>query len=172
MSFLGGLVVGAAVGLSAGVLLARPRRRDPEGEPGRSARARRRSSNRSPATIVIAALALAASGVALARSNEHQAPTGPAATDTTAATTATGPLPTAPATTRPAASAATVSVPNVVGLDRATAEATLERVGLATSVSTLALSNVPAGFVVTESPPTAALVAKGTKISLVVSVAP
>jgi hypothetical protein len=174
MSFVGGLVVGLAAGLGLGLLLARRRARpatvaDADGGVIARAPTRPGGSDRSRATIVVAVLALAASGVALARSDRHtRAPSPPPDT-----TTSTSPPASAGAgSTTTAKAAATVAVPNLVGQARATAETLLASAGLEARVTTLALSNVPAGFVITQNPQPATQVVAGATVSLVVSAAP
>jgi hypothetical protein len=156
VSFLGGALVGAVVGLGAGVLLGR--------------RGRSGTSNAGAIAIVIAAVALVASGVALSRSGRKE-PATSAAVAIVAGTTTTTTSPTvAASTTTPGtATDATVSVPNVVGSGRDDAVTTLEKIGLKPSVETLSLANVPDGFVISQSPLPAAVVTVGSTVSLVVS---
>jgi len=153
MSFFGGAVVGGVLGLGGGMLLARRQR--PAG------------SNRGDVAIAIAALALIASGVAIARSDRHDATSvlagSPSPSTTSPAVSSTS------TTTSSLSLGATVSVPNVVAQSRATAMATLDNLGLKATVETLALANVPAGFVISQSPLPAAVVTVGTSVSLVVS---
>ncbi|HTD50033.1 MAG TPA: PASTA domain-containing protein [Acidimicrobiia bacterium] len=154
MSFVGGALVGGVLGLGAGALLGRRNRSD--------------RTNLGAVAVTLAAVALIASGIAIARSGGH----GPTTRATSAPTTSTAPpapsTPTPTSTTIPSV-ASTESVPNVVGQRTATATATLEHLGLRATVETLALANVPAGFVISQSPLPAALVPPGTAVSLVVS---
>ena len=62
-----------------------------------------------------------------------------------------------------------VTVPNVVGQLQATAKTTIEAAGLATGSVTLAVSDVPAGTVIGQSPSGGSTVAKGTAVNLTVS---
>jgi hypothetical protein len=109
--------------------------------------------------IAVAALIIAI--VALVRSGDH------GTTTTTALTVPTAEPPTAdvPTTTSsaPGSSSSTtstttttllrqVTVPSVVGLAQTAAIAALQRAGLRSRVQSLALGNVPAGFVVTQTP--------------------
>jgi hypothetical protein len=161
MSFLGGALVGVVIGLGAGLLFGRSSRPD--------------GSNRGGIAIVMAALALIASGIAVARSGSHDhttAATGAVATQPAATTSTTGAAlapSTTPATAPGLVPGATVSVPQVVTFSRDAAVAALGKAGLKASVETLALANVPAGFVISQSPLPAAEVAVGTSVSLVVS---
>ena len=164
MSFLGGAIVGLVIGLLGGVILARPRRADPEaGPPGRRSR-----SDWSGIAIAMAALALGASGVALVRSDRRRS-NGSTAPAGSTPTSTTGVAPARPTTTTVTSGTATVSVPNVVGMARTNAEASLQDAGLKASVETLSLANVPAGFVISQTPLPAAVVPIGTTVSLVVS---
>jgi hypothetical protein len=157
MSFLGGALVGGVLGLGAGVLFAR---RPPQP----------RGTNLGGVAIVIAALALMASGIALARSDRHDQTNATAPANVPSTSTSPTVAAPAPSTTTSSLSAAsTVSVPNVVAQPTATATATLEHLGLKATVETLGLANVPAGFVISQSPLPAALVPVGSAVSLVVS---
>jgi hypothetical protein len=153
MSFFGGALVGGVLGLGGGVLLARRQR--PAG------------SHRGDLAIVMAAVALIASGIAIARSDRHNSTTPPAASPSPSTTIAA--VPSTSTTASSLSLGATVSVPNVVAQSRASAEATLDNLGLKATVETLALANVPAGFVISQSPLPAAVVTVGTSVSLVVS---
>jgi PASTA domain len=169
MSFVGGALFGAAIGLGGGVILARRRRSGVDADSTGHSRARRTRSDRGAVAIVMAGLALAVSGVALVRSNRHDGVTASAAGTTITSPSTTAPARTASPTTPVGSGAATVAVPNVVGLARSTAEASLQKAGLKASVETLPLANVPAGFVISQSPLPAALVTVGAPVSLVVS---
>lgn len=152
MSFFAGAIVGGVLGLGGGMLLAR---RQPAG------------STRGGLAIVMAALALIASGIAIARSDRHNPASVPAGSPSPSTTSPAVPL--TSTTTSSLSLGATVSVPNVVAQSRATAMATLDNLGLKATVETLALANVPAGFVISQSPLPAAVVTVGTSVSLVVS---
>ena len=115
----------------------------------------------------MAALALAASGVALVRSDRRRS--AGASALAASPTSTTGAAPAASTTTSVTSGAATVSVPNVVGTARTNAEASLRNAGLKVSVETLSLANVPAGFVISQTPLPAAVVPIGATVSLVVS---
>jgi len=157
MSFLGGALVGAVLGLGAGVLFARRQRQPDRTKLGGTA-------------IAMAAVALIASGIALARSGRHDQ-TSPANGGPTTSTplAATAPSSSTSTSTTTPSLVSTASVPNVVGERTATATATLGHLGLKATVETLGLANVPAGFVISQSPLPAAVVPFGTAVSLVVS---
>jgi hypothetical protein len=114
--------------------------------------------------IAVAALIIAI--VALVRSGDHHATAKTDATvPTTEPSTSAGPTTasSSPGSSAPGSSSSTtsttsttllrqVTVPNVVGLAQTTAIAALQRAGLRSRVQSLALGNVPAGFVVTQTP--------------------
>ena len=162
MVFFAGAIAGAVIGLIAGALLQR------RGGSGFFA-------GRGFATAV-AVLALVVAAVALARSDHNPSPgtaTPVTAAPATAATTTTA----AAATTTTLAGSPTtgsqpggpITVPQVQTLSRADAVGMLERLGLKVSIETLPLSNVPAGFVLSQSPLAGATVPKGTLVTLEVS---
>jgi hypothetical protein len=163
MVFFAGAVAGGVIGLVAGALLQR------RGGPGLLA-------GRGFATAVaVAALVVAA--VALARS-DHSSNRGTATPGTAApATIATTTTAAAATTTTTAAgspstgsqSGGPITVPQVQTLSRTDAVGMLERLGLKVSIETLPLSNVPAGFVLSQSPLAGATVPKGTLVTLEVS---
>ena len=180
MSFFGGAVVGVVVGLAAGILVARSRARPSnrgvsgDGAPGRSA------SGSGRVAIVMATVAIVVSGIALAHSShsDHTSTTNTATTTTAAPSNSNS----SPSTSAPTVAAggsstttttlflgATVTVPNVVEMTKDAAVATLGNVGLKATVETLPLANVPAGFVISQSPLPSAQVTAGSAVSLVVS---
>jgi PASTA domain len=120
------------------------------------------------AVTAISAVALVVAGIALARSGGHGRSAASSPTTTSSTTTTTVPEP-AGSTTPSTQLGGTVSVPNVVGTARNVAVATLEKAGLKVSVDTLALANVPPGFVISQNPLPAGLVMPGATVALVVS---
>ncbi|MGH2832213.1 MAG: PASTA domain-containing protein, partial [Solirubrobacteraceae bacterium] len=65
-----------------------------------------------------------------------------------------------------------VRVPNVSGLSRAAATATLARAGMQPRYSGATSSNVPAGYVIGSSPPAGREVSKGSAVTLLISSGP
>jgi hypothetical protein len=128
--------------------------------------------------IAVAALIIAI--VALARSGQHDTtattavtvPTTPAAGPPTTARAANSST-TSPSSTSPSTTSTTllrqVTVPKVVGLTQAAAIAALEGNGLRSHVQMLPLSNVPPGFVVTQSPDAFSTTTSGAIVALGVS---
>ena len=160
MTFLGGALVGVLIGFGAAILLTlRGGKHRGDGP---------RPGARRSVPTVLAALALVVAAAAFVRSGRHdgRADTGGS---TTTSTTARD---TAPTTTPVTAPRATVSVPNVVGLARETAVEKLQNAGLHATFAALTLSNVPPGFVISQSPLPGGLVAPGAAVSLVVSSTP
>lgn len=126
--------------------------------------------------IAVAALIIAI--VALARSGQHDTTTTAAAVPATVPTPAAPPTTTAPGSTSSSSSSTTsttvlreVNVPKVVGLTRDAAIAALQSAGLRSHVQTLPLTNVPPGFVVTQSPMAFSTTSSGAIVSLGVSAA-
>jgi hypothetical protein len=158
MVFVAGALAGLAVGLAAAALIQR--------------RAGRSSSleGRGFATAV-ALLALLVAAVALANSNRRidqagreasaAARTSPTTTDAAASTTTS--------TTAPGGF---VRVPNVEHIARVQAVPILRHAGLEVSIDRLPISNVPAGFVISQNPLPAATAAAGSTVTLVVSAPP
>ena len=124
------------------------------------------------ALIAVAALFIAI--VALVRSNGHNANDSQrAAADVTSTTprpsetNAEAPPTDAPVSTTTIAQAE-VSVPNLVGLSQSDATARLHAAGLQASIQKVPLANVPAGFVVTQTP--AALASTTANSSVIIGV--
>ena len=122
-------------------------------------------------TTAVALLALLIAAVALANSNRRIDQAGRVAS----------PAPTrSPATTGDAASTTTatsapggfVRVPNVEHIARVQAVPIVRHAGLEVSIERLPISNVPAGFVISQDPLPAATAAAGSTVTLVVSAAP
>ena len=172
MVFVGGALVGLVIGAAATLLVVR-----------RSGRANLLEGR--GLAVSIAAVALVVAAIALANThhaggNSAAAPpatspptaapsaapttttagTSPATSSTTTASTPTGEVPTGE-----------VTVPKVEALTRAEAVPILEHAGLKVSIETLSLSNVPPGFVISQSPLPGATTAAGTVVALVVSAA-
>ena len=168
MIFVGGAIVGCVVGLVSGVLLQR--------RFGHSTLVAGRG-----VAITIALVALLVAGVALAnseRDRDRGSPlaAAPAGTGATTTSTAGAPSSTTPgSSTTSSGSTATgmVSVPNVSHppLERQEAVAILKRAGLEVNVESLPLSNVPAGFVLSQNPLPATSVVAGSTVTLVVTAA-
>jgi eukaryotic-like serine/threonine-protein kinase len=89
-------------------------------------------------------------------------------TPTTTAPPTTRALPPSTTTSRPTP-VHELSVPNVVGLTRADALLALAGAGFEVHVSSVALSSVPNGFVVSQSPQPGTQIPKGSSVALVVS---
>jgi serine/threonine-protein kinase len=83
--------------------------------------------------------------------------------------TTTAPPPSTSASSTTTRPRPTVTVPNVIGKERAAAVAALTKLGLAADVTMLANANLPSGFVLSQSPITGTLVTPGTSVLLVVS---
>ena len=104
-------------------------------------------------STVIAVVALVVAIVALARSGDSgDRSAAPAPGGTTGSSTSSPAPTTPPVTTSSSTVLASVRVPNVIGLAQATAISNLHRAGLKAQVENLPLGNVPAGFVVTQTP--------------------
>ena len=159
MVFVGGALAGVVLGLGAGALLQRR-----AGRPN-FAEGRGLATTVALIALLVAAVALANSGrardrgvVAAAAASTPTAPPHQASTSTT--------------TSRPAdRSSGLVTVPNVERIARAEAVTKLERAGLKVTIESLPLSNVPAGFVISQSPLPNALTTAGATVTLVVSAA-
>ena len=123
---------------------------------------------------LVAVAALVVAIIALVRSGDNGSPasdTTPRPTDQPVTTVA----PTISSTTTSESTTSTtvlrdVTVPNVVGMTQTTAAETLTRAGLRSHVQTLPLTNVPAGFVVTQTPMAFSTTTSGAIVSLGVSV--
>ena len=120
----------------------------------------------------VAMLALLVAAVALAdRYRRDQ--TGPATSRASPTTTSTTTKSAASTTTTSPEPTGLISVPNVSHppLARSDAVTILQRAGLAVSIESLPLANVPAGFVISQNPLPAAMAAAGSTVTLVVSAA-
>jgi hypothetical protein len=115
---------------------------------------------------VLALLALVIAIIALARSGGSSS-TADNTSDTTTTTLPVSPI--TSTTTLPSIGTGTISVPNVVGLPRTLAISQIQAAGLKADVQQLPLSNVPSGYVVSQSPLAATRVAPGTSVALVLS---
>jgi hypothetical protein len=156
---LAGLVVGlAAAALFPGVLFWR--------RAGRSSLIEGRGF-----ATAVALLALLVAAVALANSNRRIDRVGrvASAAPTTSPTTTRDAASTTTATTAPGGF---VRVPNVEHIARVQAVPILRHAGLRVSIQRLPISNVPAGFVISQDPLPAATAAAGSTVTLVVSAAP
>jgi hypothetical protein len=130
---------------------------------------------------LIAVTALVIAIIALVRSGHHDTTATGDTTPPTEPATSFVPTSTSPPSSPTSAGAGSstsvstttvlrqVTVPNVVGQPQTNAIATLERAGLRTRVQTLALPNVPAGFVVTQSPIAYSTTTSGSMVLLGVS---
>jgi PASTA domain len=117
---------------------------------------------------VVAVTALAVGGLVLVRGSGNDR-TPPTPSSTTPPTTARA-VASSTTTSRPAP-VHTVSVPNVIGLTRAAALGALTDAGFEVHITSIALSSVPDGFVVSQSPLPATQIRKGSNVALVVSAA-
>jgi hypothetical protein len=170
VTFVAGLVAGIIITALGGLFVFQARVIEGSG------RARRPDLRN---LIAVAALIIAI--VALARSGDHDATTTSDATIPTlepptsvATTTSSAPGSSSSSTTSRASSTSTtdlrpVTVPNVVGLEQTAAIAALQRAGLRSRVQSLALGNVPAGFVVTQTPMAYSTTTSGSIVLLGVS---
>jgi hypothetical protein len=113
--------------------------------------------------ITVTALAVGALVLVRGHGNSTAPPT-----PTTTAPPTTRALAPSPTTSRPTP-VHELSVPNVVGLTRADALLALADGGFEVHVSSVALSSVPNGFVVSQSPPPGTQIPKGSSVALVVS---
>ena len=155
MTFVAGTLLGVVVGFGIAALLIR-----------RTSGASLVHGDRLGIAVAIAAVALVAASVALARMDhdDHNVAAPASPTSTTSSTRA-------PATSTTTEPRATVTVPNVVGETRNAALAALRNLGLHPHIETIAMTTVPPGFVLSQNPVTASLVAPGSTVSLVVSAA-
>lgn len=165
MVFVAGALAGLVAGVAAGMLMQR------------RAGGSNLAQSRGFATAV-AMVALIVAAIALARSDRgsgRSAATTPAATTspTTAASTGGGEPATTTTTTAIGSTepSGVVSVPNVEHLSRSEAIPILQHAGLKVSIETLALSNVPANFVISQTPLPGAMTTPGTTVTLVISAA-
>ena len=155
MLFAVGVFLGCVAGLVAAMTL---------GVAGRSV------FNRQAVPMIVSLLALVVGGVALVestRSRGHDAPAGLPVVSTAPAAKATTSVPsTAP---EDAVAAGLVRVPNVLRLPEATALSLVRKAGLVTNVDSIALANVPAGYVMSQSPLPESTAPPGTTVNLQVS---
>jgi hypothetical protein len=161
MIFVAGAIAGAVVGLVAGAILQR-----------RTSGASVLESRALATAIAVIALVVAA--VALAESGrDHDDDTASAAAASSTTTTGAGASTSSTTTTPPTLAGGLVTVPNVSHppLTQKDAEAILKRAHLAVSVETLALSNVPSGYVISQNPLPQAKTPAGATVTLVVSAA-
>jgi hypothetical protein len=157
MIFVAGALVGGVAGLVVGAVLQR-----------RSAGSSVLESRGLATAIALVALVVAAVALADSDRGGDQTPAvTAAATTTTGAPAAASSTTAAPATT----ASGLVTVPNVSHPPRTRedAEAILQRAGLGVTIETLALSNVPAGFVISQNPLPEAKTRAGSSVLLVVS---
>jgi hypothetical protein len=165
MVFLAGAIAGGVLGLVAGALLQR-----------RAVGPSLVETRGIATTIALIALLVAAGALAAgARDRDDSGGSIPAASaaTTTTATTAGARAASSTTTSVPAASAGLVTVPNVSHppLTRKDAVAILERAHLEVNVESLPLSNVPPGYVLSQTPLPEAKTAAGSTVTLVVSAA-
>jgi len=157
MIFFAGAIAGCVLGLVAGAVLQR-----------RSGRPNFLDGRGVATTIAVIALLVAA--VALAdseRNRDDNQSTGSAAPPYTTTTQARSSSPSGSSSTTTgngSAPAGLVSVPNVSHppLTRKDALAILKRAGLEVTIESLPLTNVPAGFVISQNPLPAALTTPGS----------
>ena len=116
-------------------------------------------------STVIAVVALVVAIVALVRSGDSDRSAVPASDGATSSSTSF-PAPTAAPLTTSSTALATVTVPNVIGQAQATAISNLRRAGLKAQIENLPLGNVPAGFVVTQTPVAASSTTSGSVVVL------
>jgi len=170
MVFLAGAIAGGVVGLVAGALLQR-----------RAGGSRIVEGRGLATTIALLALLVAAGALAAgARDLDDSGDSVPAAsaatttTPTTAGTTTSSPSSTSSTTTTgPAGPTGLVTVPNVSNppRTRTDAEAILKRAHLQVTVQSVPLSNVPPGYVLSQTPLPEAKTTAGSTVTLVVSAA-
>jgi hypothetical protein len=124
---------------------------------------------RQTAPMVLALLALVVGCVALVEStrahNDHTTPAAVAAPTTDPDPTST----TLPPETDATDTVGGVRVPNVLRLPEASALTILSHAGLTANVDTISLANVPAGFVMSQSPLPETTASAGTTVNLQVS---
>jgi cytoskeletal protein RodZ len=158
MVFVAGALAGGVVGLGAGVILQR--------RAGRAGVIERRGF-----ATALAMVALVVAAVALANSDRRGAHTGDAAAVSSATTATTTSTPATATTSTSTTPTGLISVPNVEHLSRSDAVPILERAGLKVSIESLPLADVPAGFVISQSPLPGAMAPAGATVALVVSAA-
>jgi hypothetical protein len=112
----------------------------------------------------LSVLALVIAIIAAARSGQS-----PSSADAALAVSSTTITPTTPATPPSTTPPSVVSVPNVIGLPRAVAIAQVQAQGLKPDLQDIPLSNVPSGFVVSQTPLAASRVARGSTVLLMVA---
>ncbi|MDQ1426180.1 MAG: hypothetical protein QOD72_3678 [Acidimicrobiaceae bacterium] len=157
MIFMAGAIAGGVVGLVVGAMLQRR-------SPGSSV------LGRSSLATVIALLALVVAAIALANS-ERDRDHGTGSAAATSVTTTTVAASSTTATTTATTVRGLVTVPNVSHppLTREDAVAAVKRAHLEVNIETLALSNVPPGFVISQNPLPEATTTAGSTVTLVVS---
>jgi ABC-type uncharacterized transport system permease subunit len=160
MSFLAGAIAGGVVGLVAGALLQR--------RAGSSSVVHSRgfATTLALVALVVAAVALAASA------DDGDRASAPIPVASATVPTSTAP-PASTTTSEPRVPTGLVTVPNVSHPPRTRndAVAILKRAGLEVNIETLVLSNVPPGYVISQSPLPEAMTAAGSRVLLVVSAA-
>jgi PASTA domain len=174
MVFLAGAIAGGVVGVVAGALLQR--------RAGGSSifEGRGLATTIALLALLVAAGALAA-GARVRNDSGDSVPAASAVTTTTAgtagttATTATSSPSSRSSTTThgPAGPTGLVTVPNVSNppRTRTDAEAILKRAHLQVNVQSVPLSNVPPGYVLSQTPPPEAKTTAGSMVTLIVSAA-
>ena len=163
MSFVTGLVAGIVAAALAGFFVFRARA--VAGQP--SGRYLDLRALISLAALVVAVLALVRSGDS---GSDSTSSASSAATDPSSSSVTTDGS--ASSSTSSSILVSNVTVPNVVGLSQTAATQALQAVGLRVHVQSLPLSNVPAGFVVTQTPIAFSTTAPNAVVIIGASVAP
>jgi hypothetical protein len=168
MIFVAGAIAGGFVGVIAGAIFQR------RSSGGNVLESRVLPTAIAVIALVVAAVALAESG----RDRDHGTAAAAAGTSTTTTTTTTttaaaGITASSTTTTPQTLAGGLVTVPNVSHppLTQEDAEAILKRAHFAVGIETLALSNVPSGYVISQNPLPEAKTIAGTTVTLVVSAA-
>jgi PASTA domain len=119
--------------------------------------------------VIVALLALVVASVALVEStHSHGGRTSAAAATVTTTVPALAPSSTAP-TTDAATAGGDVRVPNVLRLPEKNAVTILTQAGFQASVDSISLANVPAGYVMSQSPLPDSTAPPGTTVNLQIS---
>ena len=163
VSFVTGLVAGIVATALAGFFVFRAR-----------AVAGQSSGRYLDLRALISLLALAVAVVALVRSGDSgsDSTSTPSAAATEPSSSSVAKSGSASSSTSSSILVSNVTVPSVVGLGQKAAIAELQALGLRVRVQTLPLRNVPAGFVVTQTPTAFATAAPNAVVILGVSAAP
>jgi hypothetical protein len=120
--------------------------------------------------VIIALVALVVGSVALVESTRSHGSTAAAGVPSpTTVSPTTTPVTSPPSTTPVTAPSGDLKVPNVLRLTENDALAKLSQAGFQASVETIALANVPSGYVMSQAPLPDSTAPPGTTVSLQIS---